>query len=160
MDSRLVALVQHSTVGFESVVDYGCGNMDYLATLTHIGHRVGIDIVRQEPFMDEGAKFIEGDFRRLVGKYPLHVALFLDTIEHVVKEEGLALLDQAKEAHRMVIVFTPKGFWDNAKAEAINPTNPHQKHLSGWEPEDFPGFKLQRTTIGPSRFSIYGVWTR
>jgi len=56
-----------------------------------------------------------------------------DLIEHVTKEEGLALLKSIEKiAKHSVIIYTPNGFLPQDEFD----NNPFQKHLSGWEFEE------------------------
>jgi len=146
------------TQGAKSVVDYGCGDCRHLAMLPSTMSRVGVDLVHHGP-PPEGVVLITADIRSV--SETADVALLVDVIEHLEKSDGLRLVDELKKRHKTIIVFTPKGFWDNKDGEAAYPDNPLQKHLSGWEPEDLPGFDIDITTkYGPAPETIYGVWKR
>ena len=68
----------------------------------------------------------------------------LDVIEHIEKEEGKALLQDALRVARVqVVVFTPLGFMPHEAhdtpsdwGDILHGSN--QEHLSGWTPQEFP----------------------
>lgn len=65
-----------------------------------------------------------------------------DVIEHLESDDGLRLLEEmARVARRGTVIRTPLGFWeqsaeDSPWEEDREHPNPHQAHLSGWEPEE------------------------
>lgn len=65
----------------------------------------------------------------------------LDVIEHMHREDGEMALHLALEtARQQVVVFTPVGFMQQ-EHDAWNMGGEHwQKHRSGWDPSDFPGW--------------------
>jgi ubiquinone/menaquinone biosynthesis C-methylase UbiE len=69
------------------------------------------------------------DVRRLPFKEKsFDVVLLLQLVEHLTKEEGLKLIDEAqKTARKQVIIGTPVGFLELGF------------HLSGWQPDEFRG---------------------
>jgi hypothetical protein len=121
----------------DSVLDIGCGNKEYsnnieckkvttLDAWDKVNPDVLIDLeVKDIPFED----------------YSFNVILMLDFIEHLEKERGLEILEQAKTIARRVILLTPLWWQDNA----INVENPdlwcygnkYDYHKSLWTLEDF-----------------------
>ena len=85
----------------------------------------------------------------MVGQFD--IVLLLDVIEHMEKEEGLLVIEQAKNIGKQVVVFTPLGFMaqdcskDRQDAWGYQGQD-WQTHRSGWVPEDFPGWDI---LIGP-----------
>ncbi len=61
------------------------------------------------------------------------LTLMVDVLEHFTREDGLALLDRI---HGYVLVSTPRNY-DQGEVHG----NIHQKHLSQWTEEDFPGWE-------------------
>lgn len=67
----------------------------------------------------------------------------IDVIEHMSKEIGLKVLDDAKRiARRQIVVFTPFGFIpQHFEEDGIDPWGlggiEWQKHRTGWMPDDF-----------------------
>jgi hypothetical protein len=77
-----------------------------------------------------------GDARLLIdrlGRYD--VAIFCDVIEHMSKEDGRVLLAKLAERCNHVIVTTPVAFWAAEHDPAAR--NPHERHVSFWEYQDF-----------------------
>ena len=68
----------------------------------------------------------------------------LDVIEHIEKEEGYALLQEAMRVARVqVVVFTPMGFMPHEVHDTPSDWGDvqhgsTQQHLSGWTPEELP----------------------
>jgi len=70
----------------------------------------------------------------------------LDVIEHIEKDEGKRLLQEACRVARVqVVLFTPLGFMPHEGHESDNEwgdgieNKSTQRHLSGWMPEEFRG---------------------
>lgn len=73
--------------------------------------------------------------------------LLVDVIEHLEKPEGRVLLDKTIEiAREQVAVFTPLGFMGQEHPDGRDAWGmgggDWQKHRSGWEPADFPGWSI------------------
>lgn len=149
------------TRGAQSVVEWGCQTMNYLAALAHIPRRVGVDIVRPARFVDGGATFVRADMLEI--EIEADVGLFIDSLEHMTHDHGERILDRAQASHDVVIVFTPIGLTDNSAGMAAQPDNPHQEHLSGWYPSELAAldFEVEETPpwIGEVP-SMYAVWRR
>lgn len=67
------------------------------------------------------------------------IVLLIDVIEHLEKEDGLAVLDHMERiARHKVIIDTPLGFQPQEAWDAWGfPVCELQAHLSGWEQEEF-----------------------
>jgi hypothetical protein len=71
------------------------------------------------------------------------VVTVLDVVEHIRKEDGLDLLERTLEKAGCVVVFTPLGDMPQDLDEHGDDAwgfhgNHLQRHLSAWQPEDFP----------------------
>ncbi|MFH1328466.1 MAG: hypothetical protein ABIH76_06465, partial [Candidatus Bathyarchaeota archaeon] len=76
--------------------------------------------------------------------------LFLETLEHLERDEGLKVLqDIERIARREVIISTPVSF---AGQEAYG-GNPHQEHCSFWNPIEMRqrGYKVKGMGISENR---------
>jgi len=64
----------------------------------------------------------------------VHVALALDVIEHLSKEDGYRLLyEMDRISRKSVIIFTPNGFvW-----QSPSDNNEFNAHISSWTPREF-----------------------
>lgn len=60
------------------------------------------------------------------------LVLIIDVIEHMSKEDGLALLSNILDCGASVLVSTPKQWM-----EQHDPSNPYETHVSHWTWEDF-----------------------
>jgi SAM-dependent methyltransferase len=139
----------------ESVLDIGCGAC---LTMRQLGAPRLIGIDGYKPSVELATKIkshdeiILGDVRELdrhfrPGQFDACVAL--DVIEHLVKEDGIKLM-QAMEriAAKKVVFFTPSGFLPQKHAA----DDDLQEHLSGWEPSEMTGYGYRVTgLLGPKR---------
>jgi len=86
----------------------------------------------------------------------------LDVIEHMQKDEGLAVLEIAKKKANQVVVFTPIGFHEQSYKEGdkdawgMNGTD-WQTHRSGWMPSEFAGWNVHEGVVAcPAFFAVWG----
>lgn len=68
--------------------------------------------------------------------------VLIDVIEHLDKEEGVALLKATERlARRQIVIFTPLGFMPQEHADGRDAWGmggaSWQRHRSGWTPDDF-----------------------
>jgi hypothetical protein len=151
MDDLLVWL-QNTIPKNATVLDVGCGDKWYWK---HIQAQfIGIDAF---------PKF-EPDFLLdlnidNIPDVKVDVALMLDFIEHLPKERGKQLLQQAKEKATVVVVLTP--LWWSENTELLNdPKSPYYRnvyniHQSLWTCEDFLDFERIQTL---SLRYYHGIW--
>jgi hypothetical protein len=78
----------------------------------------------------------------------IDTTFLIDVIEHMPKEVGREVLEHcARVSRQQIVVFTPLGFMpQDAPAGELDGWNLHgetrQAHLSGWYPDDFPGWRI------------------
>lgn len=88
------------------------------------------------------------------------IVLMLDFIEHLPKERGKIVLQQARQrAKKKVIVYTPL-FWDVNDKLLHNKSsdyygNEHNLHKSLWTDGDFEGFQEKATFYGKFLFATW-----
>lgn len=80
----------------------------------------------------------------------------LDMIEHLTREDGLTLIQLAQMAQpKQIVIFTPNGYHEQNGPDPWGLGGDHwQKHRSGWNPEDFPGWWIEFYGHG-----FMAVWT-
>lgn len=89
-----------------------------------------------------------------------HITI-LDVIEHLPKDEAKRLLARTLPRARIsVTVFTPIGFMpQEPEPDGTDAWGMHggewQRHRSGWEPSDFPGWEIRNQYPG-----FWAVWYR
>jgi SAM-dependent methyltransferase len=139
----------------QTVLDVGTGHgkYGYLAREYANPMRVdGVDAV--PPRFSAYDHFYLGDLRELAQLLPAEpprydLALLIDVIEHLEKEEGHRLLTELLLRARRVLVATPWGF----RAQEVS-GSPFETHRSGWFPWDFWGrYRVHRLRIFPGRRS-------
>jgi SAM-dependent methyltransferase len=79
-------------------------------------------------------------------------------VEHLKKKDALKLMKQCEKlATKRVMISTTVGFMEFVPLEEVHcgkhDDNPHQKHVSGWEPKEFR--ELGYTSRGQGLFLIY-----
>jgi len=127
-----------------TVLDLGCGNgQPFIGA--DIPVLVGVDIWKKKFNMPEYSDVFIHDIREINRLFPeksYDVVTNIDVIEHLEKEEGLKLIEDAEKlALNKVIFFTPKEWSENKEAVENkkywsygNPANYHKSH---WKEEDF-----------------------
>jgi predicted SAM-dependent methyltransferase len=97
---------------------------------------VGVDVF--SPYLMEAqrrrayAALVRADVRRLPFRArSFDVVLMMEVLEHLDKDEGLALIQDAEKiACRQVIITTPVGSHEQDEYDG----NPYQKHRHIWKP--------------------------
>jgi len=127
----------------DSVLDIGCGDKGRTRCLNRNNKVVSIDAwdkAKPDMIVDlekEPLPFKEGEF---------DIVLMLDFVEHLSKESGKRIMEEAvKVSKKRVVVFTPN-FWTDNKENVNNPDlwcyqNEFDCHKSLWKPEDFTGWE-------------------
>ena len=137
--SVINAWVNQQSLGYDSGIEFGCGVGAYTrAMLCH--RRVGIDAF--EPYIIEavatpenhGIDFVCGDMRHFESLVsgPYDFALFIDSLEHIPKDDALELIVRCQRAFKKIALFIPIGFHDNDPCDG----NDMQRHLSTWDEVD------------------------
>lgn len=127
-----------------TVLDLGCGNGQSFAG-SDFPVLVGVDIWKKKFDMPEYDEVYFHDIREILKLYPKNsfdIVIAIDTIEHLEKEEGLKLIEDAEKiALNKVIFFTPRKWSENKEAvenkKYWSYGNPYDYHKSNWTEEDF-----------------------
>jgi SAM-dependent methyltransferase len=144
----------------KTVLDIGCGNGELMSIITDKFWKItGLDIFKES--LDKAnetgcySQLIQGDLikscRKLVKSKKKYDLVFCSqVIEHISKEDGNMLLDLADKLAKKRIYFgTPRGYMEQPQEFLGN--NPYQKHLSGWNLDDFikRGYKVYGVGFNP-----------
>ncbi len=131
----------------KSVLDLGCGHHSMVPIIPTYIEKTGVELF--EPYYQEALRkkrhhaYIQEDVMKVDFKdKTFDAVVLLDVIEHLSKEEGLALIKNMERwARKKVIVFTPNGFLH----QDCYDDNPYMKHKSGWTYDEFShlGFKVR-----------------
>lgn len=141
----------------ESLLDVGCGAESPIAGFSSkIPLTVGVDAhaksIEQARARGIHKQYHVMNVKEIAQKFPLKsfdIVLLSDVIEHLPKEEGLELMRSAESlAKKRVIIFTPNGFLKQIPVD----DNPHQLHLSGWQPQEMKRFGYRILGINGLRF--------
>lgn len=125
-----------ATIGFDSILDVGCGTKSPLmyvrGEITKVGvdaHLPSIEISKAKGIHDS---YINAQFSELNEKCSensFECVLANDVLEHLDYESGMAFLDDLERiAKKRIIIFTPNGF---VPQRPYN-NNPWMLHKSGW----------------------------
>lgn len=140
--------IAESTNGAACVVDLGAGFFDKLRYVPPMTKKVGVEVFPAYlGYAPPGVRAVLGDIRhwdRLVGADERDVAMLVDTIEHMSKADGVALLRGLKGSFRKIIVMTPDGYVEQ-KEDVTGFENEWQVHECGWSAEDLEaeGFTVE-----------------
>jgi predicted TPR repeat methyltransferase len=113
-----------------------------------------IAFMRKHGFYDE---IVSHDLRQRplpFGEKEFDLAVALEVIEHLPKDDGLALLDEMVRISKQSIVSTPNEYYDQPEYDA----NPLQRHVSIYRASDLrkKGFGV----IGVGNLSFLGLGKR
>jgi len=140
--------IGNQVVKGSKILDIGCGDRWYWKDVE--AHWLGLDAWEK----------FEPDFLVDLEKADLpyvkaDAVLMADFLEHMTKERGKVILDQAKRLAPTVMVLTPLRWDDNSKSfndESGNYyRNKYVLHRSLWSADDFPGFE-QNTVACPGYY--------
>ena len=130
--------IQRETWGYKSCVDFGSGLGAYTRSAL-CSEVVGIEsfepyVVRARLLPDNSnVRFILGDMRDFeshLGKR-FEVAMFIDSLEHLGKEDALSLIAKCKDHFDKILLFIPINE-NKAGNQDYYDDNPGQRHLSEW----------------------------
>ena len=92
---------------------------------------------------------IKSEMYKFWGEKTADCVICIQTIEHLEKDRGLALLDMVESlASKLIIIETPNGFISQPGSFE----NPFQEHKSGWVKGDFEKFGY--TVVGTNGLKI------
>lgn len=138
--------LKRELAGCASVLDIGCGK-DSPIQECRIPYSVGVDLF--DAYLEESKRkrihteYVKADIRTV--DFPaksFDCVMCLEVLEHLTREEGLALLARMEKwAKKKIVLTTPNTFvWQDEVDD-----NPLQTHQSGWTARDLQrlGFKVR-----------------
>lgn len=128
-----VYFLKRELQGCNSVLDLGCG-ADSSLQYCKVPFSLGVELFG--PYIEESkqkkihTQYLKEDITKVVfSDKSFDAVILIDVLEHLEKEEGLALIQKAERwAKKKIVVFTPNGF---VKQDDFD-RNPLQGHQSGW----------------------------
>ena len=155
------------------VMDIGCGVRPHSIwrpnfTIYVEPHQTYIDVLKNK-VPASGCLILKKTWAEALDFFPeasVDSACLIDIIEHVQKDEALALLERTKKLVRyQIVIFTPLGFLEQhgGEVDAWGLDGGHlQDHLSAWDPSDLKGFKCMVSPDfhGPGQGAILGIWSK
>ncbi len=149
MKSRVLEWVKSQCDGSRHVVEFGAGKLDYIVRI-RCRQRTAIEICGEYVKLQKSTDaltVIVADMRdyRNLGLRKFDCALFVDSIEHLTKDDALKLLRQLQEDGVRIASFVPEGEYPQTE-DVWGCNNPHQTHLSTWNHKEFAdlGFETEQ----------------
>jgi hypothetical protein len=149
----------------------GCGTGAYLRHATSVS-KFGIDAF--SPYIEEakatpanqGIQFIccnMMDYRDHIPKQ-CEMALFIDSLEHLVKKDAESLIQMCKEDFTKIAIFIPIGDHDQEPCDG----NEMQRHLSHWSVDSLIALGLRvdfhpnyhYTNPNGQQAAAFAIWDR
>lgn len=150
--ARAVETALRRVAATDVVLDVGPG----IQPQTYFRPRVHLCVEAHAPYVarvraernDPTLVYLTGTWQEVLPHLPddsVDTAFALDLIEHLEKEDGLALVREMQRVARVqVVIFTPLGLYpqsyEEGELDAWGMDGGHwQTHRSGWTPEDLRG---------------------
>lgn len=131
----------------ESIIDLGCGDLWWTANLPGVVKHVGVDLWPEQLKLAWERRPVQGwvpiwrdalEFLKISTDNSVDAVLAIDIIEHLKKEDGLEILDEAERvARKLAICWAPLGMLEREPTNPDGTHNPYQVHKWGPQPEDF-----------------------
>jgi len=158
--------------GCSTVLDLGCGPLSIVRRSKATTYKVGVDIFRR--YLLECVRERTHDdlvlcdlTKPCIRPKSFDAVVAFEVLEHMTKEQGVALMNHMESAaRRLVVVTTPNGHVEQEEYEG----NPYQEHRSSWVADDLRslgyeviglnGLKALRGRLGRVIFKpkICGEW--
>lgn len=126
-------------LGLRTGLDIGCGEVSILSPLRAAGLRttaldVSLEAVQMSRRAHKHDAYVVGDLRQFGLRGQWDVVVLSHVIEHLPRDEATEVLRLVEGlARRLLYIETPFGFRPQPALDG----NMHQRHLSGWLPNDF-----------------------
>jgi len=164
---QLNGWIRENTRGSGAVVEFGAGKFGRLSYVWPTARKIGIEVfpqyANQVPI---DMKVIIGDFRewkRYLSDTEIDCAMFIDSLEHVSKQDGLTLLAEMKERFNKILVFAPDGYQPQ-DSDTLEDGNEWNSHECGWDIADLEaqGFRVEVIPEyhGPKGGALFAIWER
>jgi hypothetical protein len=148
---NLAGWIQYATTGSDTVVEFGSMHFDKLRW-ANCKNKIGIEIYK--PYI-ESATFhecskIQGDFREfesLISDKDMDCALFIDTLEHITREEAFDLMERVMSKFKRVSLMIPEGHQPMEEDVTGQGGHEWQTHRSSWRVEDLIALGFEESSI-------------
>lgn len=171
MSSVLEKWIYDSTCDCESVVEFGAGFFEQLKHVNpSVKNKIGIEFSKKyikNALYDDCIK-IEGDMRDFESLVPdtfYDCALFVDSLEHLDKDDAIKLVNKCKDKFNRIAIMIPEG--NHPQSKDVTGHNEHflQTHRSVWQLSDFTKMGFSGILISDyhkesvnSKGAIFAIW--
>lgn len=165
--------IAENTKNNNCVVEFGSMFFDKLSH-TRSTKKIGIEIWK--PYIEaakyDGCVKIHGDFRefeKLISKEDMDCAMFIDTLEHLTKEDAVILMEKVMNKFNKVLLMIPEGDYPLHKDVTGMGADEHQTHRSTWFLEDIKKLGFKNIIVDPVFHSgsgykntgcIFAIWNK
>lgn len=164
----LYSWISGETKGAGCVVDFGAGFFDKLRYVPPMAKKVGIEVFPAYlGYAPPGVRAVLGDMRDwepLLRSDERDTAMLIDTIEHMSKGDGTALIRSLQKHFRKILLMTPDGYVEQA-GDVTGFENEWQVHECGWTTEELEaeGFHVERKEnfhASMGKDALFATWAR
>jgi hypothetical protein len=165
--------ISENTKDSQCVVEFGSMFFD---KLSHVSSKKKIGIEIWLPYITasryHNCEKIHGDFTKfesLIKKEDMECAMFIDTLEHITREEAFDLMARVMKSFNKIILMIPEGEYPLEKDVTGMGADYYQTHKSIWNVEDVKQLGFKNIIVDPyfhagsgypNTGCIFAVWNK
>lgn len=168
--------IYNETKGSKSVVEFGAMFCERMGQVHEtVVNRIAMEI--HEPYLAKatyaGCSKVCCDMRRFedyIPDYYMDYALFVDSLEHLSKEDAVDLITRVKGKFNKILLMIPEGNHPQTKDVFEMGADEHQTHRSSWSVDDVKALGFTDIIVDPLFHSgegggkdsgcIFATWTK
>jgi hypothetical protein len=155
MSTNLANWIRTNTHGSHTVVEFGAMFFEQLAYVNEtVGKKIGIEI--HQPYIDKSKCHncikIQGDMRRfeeLIAPEDMDCALFIDTLEHLTKDDAKDLMKRVMGKFKKVMLMIPEGNHPQTTDLFQMGGDEYQTHRSSWRLQELVDMGFKSIVLDP-----------
>lgn len=167
--------IREHTIDSECVVEFGAMFFERLNAV-HENCKLRVGIEAHLPYILIAERFgncirLHGDMREfesLLDPTYLDTAMFIDSLEHLSRENASDLIHRVMMRFRKILLFIPEGDHPQTKDVFLTGADYWQTHRSTWYKDDVIDLGFQDVCVVPNYYSeqgkdhgaIFAIWKR
>lgn len=173
---NLAEWINNNTYDCHTVVEFGSMFFEQLRYVNgNVKKKVGIEI--HQPYIDRANNLdcikILGDirhFKELISPEDMDCAMFIDSLEHLSKEDAVDLMGRVMANFNKVILMVPEGNHPQNKDIFEMGADEYQTHKSTWTAEDVKALGFNEILVDPNFHAntgggkdsgcIFAIWSK